>query len=44
MVVSRQCAVLDKVADALAGFVNAVYAKKFDDNAIIPTFILTPLT
>ncbi len=29
---------------ALAGFVNAVYAKKFDDIAIIPTFILTPLT
>lgn len=29
---------------ALAGFVNAVYAKKFDDIAIVPTFILTPLT
>lgn len=29
---------------ALAGFVNAVYAKKFDDISIIPTFILTPLT
>ncbi len=29
---------------ALAGFVNAVYAKKFDDVAIVPTFILTPLT
>jgi ABC-2 type transport system permease protein len=29
---------------SLAGFVNAVYAKKFDDIAIIPTFILTPLT
>ena len=29
---------------SLAGFVNAVYARKFDDIAIIPTFILTPLT
>lgn len=29
---------------ALAGFVNAVYAKKFDDISIVPTFILTPLT
>ncbi len=29
---------------SLAGFVNAVYAKKFDDTAIVPTFILTPLT
>ncbi|MCD9029065.1 ABC transporter permease [Luteimonas sp. BDR2-5] len=29
---------------ALAGFVNAVYAKKFDDVAIVPIFILTPLT
>lgn len=29
---------------SLAGFVNAIYAKKFDDIAIVPTFILTPLT
>lgn len=29
---------------SLAGFVNAVYAKKFDDVAIVPIFILTPLT
>ena len=29
---------------ALAGFVNAVYAKKFDDIAIVPTFVLAPLT
>ena len=29
---------------SLAGFVNAVFAKKFDDVAIVPTFILTPLT
>jgi ABC-2 type transport system permease protein len=35
---------LTAVVFALAGFVNAVYAKKFDDIAIVPTFILTPLT
>jgi ABC-2 type transport system permease protein len=29
---------------SLAGFVNAVFAKKFDDVAIVPVFILTPLT
>jgi ABC-2 type transport system permease protein len=29
---------------SLAGFVNAVYATKFDDIALVPTFILTPLT
>jgi ABC-2 type transport system permease protein len=28
----------------LLGFVNAIFARKFDDIAIIPTFILTPLT
>ena len=36
--------VLTAIVFSLAGFVNAVYAKKFDDIAIIPTFILTPLT
>ena len=35
---------LGAVIFSLAGFVNAVYAKKFDDIAIVPTFILTPLT
>lgn len=29
---------------ALGGFINAVYAKTFDDISIIPTFVLTPLT
>jgi ABC-2 type transport system permease protein len=29
---------------SLAGFVNAVFAKKFDDIALVPTFVLTPLT
>ncbi|MCB1814172.1 MAG: ABC transporter permease [Candidatus Competibacteraceae bacterium] len=29
---------------SLAGFVNAVFAKTFDDISIVPTFVLTPLT
>jgi ABC-2 type transport system permease protein len=29
---------------AAAGFINGIFAKKFDDITIIPTFILTPLT
>lgn len=29
---------------ALGGFINAVYARNFDDISIIPTFVLTPLT
>ena len=28
----------------MAGMVNAIFANKFDDIAIVPTFILTPLT
>ena len=36
--------VLSSVVFALAGFINAVFAKKFDDISIIPTFVLTPLT
>ena len=35
---------LTSVVFALLGFVNAVFAKKFDDISIIPTFVLTPLT
>jgi ABC-2 type transport system permease protein len=29
---------------AMGGFINAIYAKTFDDISIIPTFVLTPLT
>ena len=35
---------LASIVFALLGFVNAVFAKKFDDISIIPTFVLTPLT
>lgn len=36
--------VMTSIVFALAGFLNAVFAKKFDDISIFPTFILTPLT
>ncbi len=29
---------------SLGGFINAVFARKFDDISIVPTFVLTPLT
>lgn len=29
---------------ALGGFINAMFATKFDDVSIVPTFVLTPLT
>jgi len=35
---------LSSAVFALAGFINAVFARKFDDISIIPTFVLTPLT
>jgi ABC-2 type transport system permease protein len=36
--------ILSSTVFALAGFINAVFAKKFDDISIVPTFVLTPLT
>ena len=36
--------VLTSVVFSLGGFINAAFANKFDDIAIIPTFVLTPLT
>ena len=36
--------VLTSALFSLAGLINAVYAKSFDDITIVPTFVLTPLT
>ena len=36
--------VLTTLVFSLAGFTNGIFAKKFDDVSIFPTFILTPLT
>ncbi|MDX1433946.1 MAG: ABC transporter permease [Gammaproteobacteria bacterium] len=35
---------LTSVLFSLAGFLNAIFAKNFDDVSIVPTFVLTPLT
>lgn len=34
---------MTSVLFSLAGFINGIFAKKFDDISIIPTFVLTPL-
>jgi ABC-2 type transport system permease protein len=34
---------MTSVVFSLAGLINAIFAKKFDDISIIPTFVLTPL-
>lgn len=36
--------VITSLLFSIAGFINAVYARSFDDISIVPTFILTPLT
>jgi len=36
--------VLTAVVFALAGLINAIFARKFDDISIIPSFVLAPLT
>ena len=35
---------LTSILFSLAGLINAIYAKSFDDISVIPTFVLTPLT
>ena len=35
---------LTSLVFSLGGYLNAIFAKKFDDVSIVPTFILTPLT
>lgn len=36
--------ILTSTLFSLAGFINAVFAQKFDDISWVPTFVLTPLT
>ncbi|MDR2871146.1 MAG: ABC transporter permease [Xanthomonadaceae bacterium] len=42
--VTLSTVLLGTIIFSLAGFINAAFARKFDDIAIVPTFILTPLT
>jgi ABC-2 type transport system permease protein len=36
--------ILTAILFSLAGLINGVYARSFDDISIVPTFVLTPLT
>lgn len=42
--ITMSMVVLSSIVFALAGFINAIFARKFDDISIVPTFVLTPLT
>jgi ABC-2 type transport system permease protein len=42
--VTLSVVLLTSILFALAGLINGIFAKSFDDISIIPTFVLTPLT
>ncbi len=44
LLVVASAVLLSSLVFALGGFINAVFAKNFDQISFIPTFILTPLT
>jgi len=43
-IITVSIVLLSSIVFSLAGFINAVFARKFDDISIVPTFVLTPLT
>lgn len=44
IVITLYTVIVTSILFSLAGFINAIYAKSFDDISIVPTFVLTPLT
>lgn len=44
LAVTLSVVLLTSVLFSLAGFINGVFAKSFDDISLVPTFVLTPLT
>ncbi|MBS0003431.1 MAG: ABC transporter permease [Thioalkalivibrio sp.] len=44
LTVTVSVVVMTSVVFALAGLINGVFARNFDDISIVPTFVLTPLT
>lgn len=44
LLVTSSVVLLTSVLFSLGGFINAIFARKFDDISIVPTFVLTPLT
>jgi len=43
-VITLSVVILTSVVFSLAGLLNAIFAKNFDEISIVPTFVLTPLT
>src|SRR6056300_1997960 len=43
IVITLLVVLMSSIVFSLGGFINAIYANKFDDITIIPTFVLTPL-
>ena len=44
VLVTVSIVILTATLFSLGGFINAIFAQKFDDISIVPTFVLTPLT
>lgn len=44
LLITSSVILLTAILFSLAGFLNGQFAKSFDDIAIVPTFVLTPLT
>ena len=44
LVITISVVVSTAILFSLGGFINAIYARRFDDISIVPTFLLTPLT
>ena len=42
--ITASIVLLTAIVFSLGGFINAIYARSFDDISIVPTFLLTPLT
>ena len=43
MFITIMVVLMSSIVFSLGGFINAIFANKFDDITIIPTFVLTPL-
>jgi len=43
-VITLAIVIMTSMLFSIAGFINAVFARNFDDISIVPTFVLTPLT
>ncbi len=42
--IATSVVILTAILFSLAGLINGIYAKSFDDISVVPTFVLTPLT